>query len=300
MRGHSGVVFPFSLFLLISLAFAPQIGQTAEPEQKAAQPGSNLVALMQKILEAWETMDPATPASFYAKEAGHVFYDIAPLKYTGWAEYAEGVKKVLAGFSSIKFTLGNDAQAHQRGNLAWGTATFRLDAVTKDGTTEGLDGRWTVLWEKRGKDWLIVHEHVSFPFGAAPEIPGQSLYKRLGGYDAIAAVTDDFIGRLVTDQQLSRFFIGASTDSKKRIRQLVVDQLCAATGGPCVYVGRSMKAAHEGLGITEGDWNAAVKHLVATLDKFQVAEKEKGELLGLAGSLKGDIVATSSSGGQGR
>ena len=68
----------------------------------------------------------------------------------------------------------------------------------------------------------------------------ESLYKRLGGYDALAAVTDDFIKGLATDKQLGRFFIGASTDSQKRIRQLVLDQLCAATGGPCYYIGRSM------------------------------------------------------------
>ena len=77
-----------------------------------------------------------------------------------------------------------------------------------------------------------------------------SLYKRLGGYDALAAVTDDFVGRLVSDKQLTRFFNGVSTDSRKRIRQLVLDQLCAATGGPCLYIGRSMRASHEGLGIT--------------------------------------------------
>ena len=88
----------------------------------------------------------------------------------------------------------------------------------------------------------------------------KTLYERLGGYDAIAAVTDDFIGRLVADKQITRFFTGASTDSKKRIRQLVVDQICAATGGPCIYIGRSMKTSHEGLGITEDrnvDWVVA-------------------------------------------
>lgn len=120
--------------------------------------------------------------------------------------------------------------------------------------------------------------------------PSASLYKRLGGYDAIAAVTDDFIGKLIADPKLTRFFTGFSTDSKKRIRQLVVDQLCAATGGPCVYIGRDMKTAHAGSGITEADWQAAVNHLGATLDKFKVPAKEKGELLSIASSLKGDIV----------
>ena len=117
-----------------------------------------------------------------------------------------------------------------------------------------------------------------------------TLYKRLGGYDAIAAVVDDFIDRLVADKQVSRFFTGASTDSKKRIRQLVVDQICGATGGPCVYIGRSMKAAHEGLGINESDWQVSVGHLIASLDKFKVPQKEKDELLGIVSSLKPDIV----------
>lgn len=117
-----------------------------------------------------------------------------------------------------------------------------------------------------------------------------SLYKRLGGYDALAAVTDDFIGRLAADKSLSRFFVGHSKDSIGRIRQLVVDQLCAATGGPCIYIGRDMKTAHQGMGITEADWSAAVTHLTATLDKFKVPEKEKNEVLGAISSFKKDIV----------
>jgi hemoglobin len=122
----------------------------------------------------------------------------------------------------------------------------------------------------------------------APKTP--SLYTRLGGYDAITAVTDDFIGRLATDKQISRFFVGHSQDSLKKIRQHVVDQLCAATGGPCVYTGRDMKTSHQGLGISEAEWNAGVVHLTATLDKFKVAEKEKSEVLALVSTLKKDIV----------
>ncbi len=123
---------------------------------------------------------------------------------------------------------------------------------------------------------------------AAPQAP--SLYKRLGGYDALAAVTDDFIGRLMADPKLQRFFTGLSNDSKTRVRQLVVDQLCNATGGPCAYIGRSMKTAHAGMGITEEDWNATVAHLVATLTKFNVPQKERDEVLAAISSLKGDIV----------
>jgi hemoglobin len=127
--------------------------------------------------------------------------------------------------------------------------------------------------------------------GSAPaQSNGDTLYKRLGGYDAIAAVTDDFITRLATDKDLGRFFVGASTDSKKRIRQLVIDQLCAASGGPCVYTGRDMKTSHRGLGITEKDWDAAIKHLTATLDRFKVGKRERDELFAALSPLKDDIV----------
>lgn len=118
----------------------------------------------------------------------------------------------------------------------------------------------------------------------------KSLYERVGGYDALAAVVDDFIVRLVTDKQFEKFFAGASNDSKKRIRQHILDQFCAATGGPCVYMGREMKTAHAGLGITNAEWDAAAKHLAASLDKFKVPEKEKGEILAFVTSLKKDIV----------
>ncbi len=130
--------------------------------------------------------------------------------------------------------------------------------------------------------------------GAAPsaaQTAGQkSLYERLGRYDAIAAVTDDFIGRLLNDKAFERFFIGHSTDSKQRIRQLIVEQLCAGAGGPCVYLGRTMKASHAGLGVTGAEWNAAAQHLVASLDKFRVPQAEKDEVVAVVTSLKKDIV----------
>ena len=122
------------------------------------------------------------------------------------------------------------------------------------------------------------------------KVKQKSLYDRLGGYNAIAAVVDDFVGRLIADKQFERFFAGHSTDSKKRIRQHIVDQFCAAAGGPCVYTGRTMKDSHAGLNITEADWDAAAKHLVATLDKFKVGDQEKKDLLAFVSSLKNDIV----------
>ena len=129
------------------------------------------------------------------------------------------------------------------------------------------------------------------PAQAAPQAKTEkSLYHRLGGYDAIAAVSDDFIQRLVADKRLSRFVDGMSVDSQKKLRQHLVDFLCEKTGGPCIYIGRDMKTSHTGLNITEEDWKAGGEALVATLDKFKVPQKEKDEVVAFVMSLKDDIV----------
>ena len=139
---------------------------------------------------------------------------------------------------------------------------------------------------------VLVAQPAIFAQGKNAAAPSQNatLYQRLGGYDALAAVSDDFIGRLAGDPQLGRFFTGFSNDSKVRIREHIVDFLCQATGGPCKYTGRDMKTAHTGLNITEADWNTTVRHLTATLDKFKVPEREKNEVLQAIAAQKGDIV----------
>jgi ketosteroid isomerase-like protein len=127
-------------------------------------------ALMQRIWDGWSTLDVNNVAQFYDKAADDVFFDITPLKYNGWQEYADGVKKVLAGFKSLKVTVGDDAKVLSNGTTgAIGIATWHGDAVMADGTSSTLDGRWTVVWAKRGGQWLIIHEHVSLPMGGGPQ-----------------------------------------------------------------------------------------------------------------------------------
>jgi len=127
-------------------------------------PSDDPRALMPKIMHAWDDLDPAKAAPYYAKEPGLVFYDDSPLKYTGWEAYAAGVRKEFAGYKSFATTLANDVDVHTVGDtFAWGTATWRADAVKRDGSTEVVYGRWTVLFEKRGGRWFIIHEHVSVP-----------------------------------------------------------------------------------------------------------------------------------------
>ena len=113
------------------------------------------------------------------------------------------------------------------------------------------------------------------------------LYERLGGKPAITAVVEDFVGRVATDDRINGKF--ANTDIP-RLKMLLVEQICQASGGPCSYTGRSMKATHAGMGVSKADFDALVGDLVATLNKFKVPEREKNELLGALAPMKKDIV----------
>jgi len=117
-----------------------------------------------------------------------------------------------------------------------------------------------------------------------------TLYARLGGYDAIAAVADDLLPRLQGDKLLGRFWQNRATDSVRREKQLLIDYLCACAGGPMLYVGRDMQTSHRGMGITDGDWRVFVGHIEATLDKFNVPGKERSDVLGFVASLREDVV----------
>ena len=129
----------------------------------------------------------------------------------------------------------------------------------------------------------------AFLFGCASQMQSKdaSLYDRLGGKPAITAVVDDFVGNVAADNRINGFF--ARTDIP-RLKRLLVEQICAGSGGPCTYTGRDMRSAHAGMGVNDAQFNALVEDLVRTLDKFKVPEREKGELLALLGPMKGDIV----------
>ena len=117
-----------------------------------------------------------------------------------------------------------------------------------------------------------------------------TLYARLGGYDAVAAVADDLLPRLMSDSQLSRFWAHRAADSIRREKQLLIDFLCASAGGPLYYTGRDMAASHKGMGISAGDWKLFLGHVHATLDKFRVPEQERREVLAFIESTKAAIV----------
>jgi len=118
-----------------------------------------------------------------------------------------------------------------------------------------------------------------------------SLYERLGGLDAVTAVVDSFVSRCAGDDRINAKF--GRTDIP-RLKKMLVDQVCEATGGPCTYEGRDMKETHAGMGVTAGEFDVLVEDLVATLDGFDVPKAEQEELLGLLAPMRGDIVEVES------
>jgi hemoglobin len=118
----------------------------------------------------------------------------------------------------------------------------------------------------------------------------KTLYARLGGYDAIAAVADNLVARLMADPRLGRFWAHRGEDGVRREKQLLVDFLCHSAGGPLFYTGRDMKTSHRGMRISEEDWAAFLGHVNATLDEFKVPPAERAMVVGFVQSTKADIV----------
>ena len=118
----------------------------------------------------------------------------------------------------------------------------------------------------------------------------KSLYERLGGYDAIAAVASDLLPRLQSDSRLGRFWENRGEDGVRREKQLLIDFLCASAGGPLYYTGRDMKTSHKGMKVSGGDWSAFLGHLNATLEAFKVPQAERNEVVAFVESTKRDIV----------
>src|SRR5689334_10403716 len=106
----------------------------------------------------------------------------------------------------------------------------------------------------------------------------RSLYDRLGGKEALTAVIDDFLTRVAGDKRINAFLAHAN---RPRLELLLVEQICQASGGPCTYAGKDMKTAHQGMGISNNDFDALLQDLVASLDTFKIGQREKGELLAL-------------------
>jgi hemoglobin len=129
--------------------------------------------------------------------------------------------------------------------------------------------------------------------GQAQTASGQeqrTLYERLGGYDAISKVVNDFEDRLFVDPKVGKYFVGMGTDTRQLFKQKTTNLVCNVTGGPCKVISRSAKTTHAGLGITNAEFDIVVGHLSEALDKYKVPAAEHKELLDIVATLRKDIV----------
>jgi ketosteroid isomerase-like protein len=156
------LVIGFVLGLLTGLVAMTNSRAAADSEEDA------LRTLVPKVIASWESLDITKVEPYYAADADFTYFDIVPLKYNNWAEYRAGVQKALFDPNrSIKLRPNDDLRVHRRGSLAWATVTFGADMVSKEGAASHLDGRWTMVLEKRAHGWIVVHEHVSAPLGGS-------------------------------------------------------------------------------------------------------------------------------------
>lgn len=155
------LLFVVALVLNLSLC---AVAQEKESHEMAPAKSSFDKAVLQKVWDGWCTLDPANVAKYYGKEKAHVFYDVSPLQYHGWAEYEAGVKPLLAQWKSAKCKVNYDGQIREETpNMAWSASTVDMDVVTKEGKEQKMTVRWTTIWHKHGANWVIAHEHVSAP-----------------------------------------------------------------------------------------------------------------------------------------
>jgi ketosteroid isomerase-like protein len=153
-----------SLALLVGFALAILASTATSADREEAA----LRTLVPKIVGAWGSMDISNVAPYYAADADLAYFDIVPLKYRNWKEYSEGAQKYLFEPNrSISTKLNDDLAVHRRGSLAWATFTLAVDLVSKEGASSHLNARWTMVLEKRGQGWIVVHEHVSVPLGGS-------------------------------------------------------------------------------------------------------------------------------------
>jgi ketosteroid isomerase-like protein len=134
--------------------------------QQRATDDATFRKLIDGYCAAWSSGDPNNAAKYYAKQDGLVFYDLAPFSYSGWKEYDAGVRKeLLDQMLSGSLTAGKELKVTRHGNIAWTTVPMHFSAKMKDGKTIDTPVRYTGIWEKKGKTWVLVHEHLSAPLG---------------------------------------------------------------------------------------------------------------------------------------
>jgi ketosteroid isomerase-like protein len=165
------------LAIAMVLAFTlPQFAQNAatpppksEAKVNAAAPAAVDRAYLQSIWDGWAASDLEKQAQFYVKGPGHLFFDVAPLKYSSWEEYKDGVAPSLKEAPKVTYALNDDLQIHPEGPITWVAGTLTMSGNSPQGEKETLYLRWTAVLAQQDGRWLITHEHVSAPAEPPPQ-----------------------------------------------------------------------------------------------------------------------------------
>jgi ketosteroid isomerase-like protein len=147
---------------LLTLTLSSFAQMKKSPVKKSAGPTPDK-AYLQKIWDGWSTLNADNVSKYYATTGPHVFFDIAPLKYNSWDEYAKGVQALATSYKSARFTLNDDTEIHPHGDLVWVTSTVKEEMTTTAGKVEMGNFRWTAIFENQDGQWRIVHDHTSQP-----------------------------------------------------------------------------------------------------------------------------------------
>jgi ketosteroid isomerase-like protein len=159
------------LLLLGSYASA-QNPQTPAPKASAAKSDAVAAvdrAYLQSIWDGWASSDLEKQGRFYAQGSGHLFFDVAPLKYNSWEEYKAGVAPSLKDSPKVTYTLNDDIQIHPAGTITWVAGTLDMAGTSPQGQAQKLTLRWSAVLEQQDGRWVITHEHVSAPAEAGEQ-----------------------------------------------------------------------------------------------------------------------------------
>ncbi|HEY3332306.1 MAG TPA: hypothetical protein VGK19_19915 [Capsulimonadaceae bacterium] len=246
-------------------------------------------ALDQRFIDAFQRLDVNAIMSCYANNPNLIVVFPDGTQVKGWADVRTGYTALFSMYSQIRGELTEtNYVATTDGMVGFGKGYLYMTPRYGGSSEQRLDIRYTDYRIKRGATWAYTVDTMTAV--AYQPLPTDSLYTRLGGYDVIALIADDFVQRMTSDPQLKPFFGGMSTDSRGRMRQLTVDLIASKAGGPVNFVGRDMRTTHAGLGVTDADWQRVLSDFGASVDKYKVPAPERRDLMTLVTTLKDQLV----------
>ncbi len=246
-----------------------------------------LKAMVDVSQSAFDARDPAAIAAIYAEDGTMMSPNSETM--TGQAAIEDFWMEFLASGNDPGVAKVTDVYAH--GDVGYEVGTY---AVTDPGGAID-EGKYVRIWRHGDGKWQLHHVIWNSdlpPSALEPESESdqKTLYQRLGGYDVVAAILDNWGPRVIDDPELSKFLTDIDEEMGKRGRELALDLLCELTGGPCFYTGRDMKMVHKGLGITDEHWQSALEYMAETLDELNIDNDEKTDFIAVFAGLGGAIV----------